>query len=190
MLTIEASLASTSYDLELEKIRNKIKQLYRELVIKTYKAANPGASSEDIETFLEQNELEFKGDGFEEEAEDLEALLDRLTQTEDLDEVKEKSYENYDVQTGSKLKSVSEGRPAPKTTTPEFHRGGLFTPADKKQRPGIKGLAPKMPKETLKRSPTDSPKINTQHLQDIWDKERDKLLALVRERNREYGVRL
>ncbi len=70
-LPLESALMDTSYDLELDRIKIKIKQLYRDLVVKTYKASNPGASLDDIENFLEQNELEFKGDGFDEEAEDL-----------------------------------------------------------------------------------------------------------------------
>ena len=33
MLTIEAAFADTSYDMELEKIKNKIQRLYTELLV-------------------------------------------------------------------------------------------------------------------------------------------------------------
>ena len=52
MLTIEAAFADTSYDMELEKIKNKIQRLYTELLVKTFKAANPNATSEQIENFF------------------------------------------------------------------------------------------------------------------------------------------
>ena len=78
MLTLESALMDTSYDLELEKIKNKVKQLYNNLLVKTYKASNPSASPEEIQEFLETNELEFKGEGFEEESEDMESLLEML----------------------------------------------------------------------------------------------------------------
>ena len=41
--------------------------------------ANPNATPEELANFLEKNDLDFKGDGFEEESEDLENLLDMLS---------------------------------------------------------------------------------------------------------------
>ena len=38
--------------MELEKIKNKIQKLYTELLVKTFKAANPNATPEQIEEFL------------------------------------------------------------------------------------------------------------------------------------------
>lgn len=190
-LPLESALMDTSYDLELDRIKNKIKQLYRDLVVKTYKASNPGASLDDIENFLEQNELEFKGDGFDEEAEDLQNLIDLLMhKDEELDEVKEKDYEEHDVQKGSKAKEVSEGRPAPKTSDIKVAKGGLFTPSDKRAKPKVTKVSISTPTGSIKRMSTDNPKVHTQQLNDIWDKEREKLLALVRKRNREHGIRL
>tara|TARA_R100001594_G_scaffold52193_2_gene85734 strand:+ start:317 stop:883 length:567 start_codon:yes stop_codon:yes gene_type:complete len=186
---MENALADTSYNLELERIKNKIARLYSELLVKSFKQANPGATEEQIASFLEENELEFKGDGFDEEAEDLENLIDLLMhENEDLDEVKNKEYQKHDVQKGAKPKEISEGRPAPRTSALKVPTGGLFTPSDKRSKPKSKENTPRIPRGQITRVVNDNPKVNTIHLQEIWDKEREKLLALVRERNREYGV--
>jgi len=63
--TLEYALADTSYDLELDKIKSKIQKLYRDLLVKTFKMANPNATPEELANFLEKNDLDFKGDGFE-----------------------------------------------------------------------------------------------------------------------------
>jgi len=189
MLTLESALTDTSYDLELEKIKNKIKQLYTNLITQTYKVSNPSASPEDIQNFLELNELEFKGDGFEEESEDLESLLEALSKEDDLEEVKDKSYEKPDVENGRELKSKSkEKTTAPTTKAINIQSGGLFTPKDKNTIPKTSAL--KIPTGKIQRSITDNPSVNTLGLKDIWDEERNKLLALVQKRNKENGVRL
>tara|TARA_R100001086_G_scaffold173889_1_gene95379 strand:- start:37 stop:612 length:576 start_codon:yes stop_codon:yes gene_type:complete len=189
MITLEDALADTSYNLELDRIKNKIARLYRELLLKSLKQSNPGATEEQIASFLEENELEFKGDGFDEEAEDLQNLIDLLMhENEELDEVKEKDYEKHDVQKGSKAKEVSEGRPAPKTANLKIAQGGLFTPSDKRTKPKVTQVSVPTPTGRIKRVATDNPKVRTEQLNTIWEKEREKLLALVRERNKEYGV--
>jgi len=187
MITLEDALSDTSYNLELDRIKNKIARLYKELLLKAFKQSNPGATEEQIASFLEENELEFKGDGFDEEAEDLQNLIGLLMhENEELDEVKEKDYEKHDVQKGSKAKEVSEGRPAPKTANLKIAQGGLFTPSDK--RPKVTQVSVPTPTGRIKRVATDNPKVRTEQLNTVWEKEREKLLALVRERNKEYGV--
>ena len=187
MQTIEAAFADTSYDMELEKIKNKIQRLYTELLVKTFKAANPNATSEQIENFLEANELEFKGTGFEEEADDLDAMLDLLGKDDELDEIKNKSFEAPDVERGKELKSKSnEKTTAPTTTDLKLPTGGLFKPKDAQSRPKTKSL--KTPTGKIKRIIDDAPTIKTQELKDIWEAERSKLLALVEQRNKEFGV--
>ena len=189
MITLEDALADTSYNLELDRIKNKIARLYRELLLKSLKQSNPGATEEQIASFLEENELEFKGDGFDEEAEDLQSLIDLLMhENEELDEVKEKDYEKHDVQKGSKAKEISEGRPAPQTANIKIAQGGLFTPSDKRTKPKVTQVSVPTPTGRIKRVATDNPKVRTELLNTIWEKEREKLLALVRERNKEYGV--
>ena len=187
MLTIEAAFADTSYDMELEKIKNKIQRLYTELLVKTFKAANPNATSEQIENFLEANELEFKGTGFEEEADDLDAMLDLLGKDDELDEIKNKSFEAPDVERGKELKSKSnEKTTAPTTTDLKLPTGGLFKPKDAQSRPKTKSL--RIPTGKIKRIIDDAPTVKTKELKDIWEAERSKLLALVEQRNKEFGV--
>tara|TARA_R110000803_G_scaffold126569_1_gene194139 strand:- start:586 stop:1155 length:570 start_codon:yes stop_codon:yes gene_type:complete len=189
MMTLESAFTDTSYGLELEKIRNKIKQLYTDLITQAYKLSNPSASPEEIQDFLETNELEFKGDGFEEESEDLESLLEALSKEDDLEEVKDKAYEKPDVENGKELKSKSkEKTTAPATKALDIQSGGLFKPKDKNTLPKTSAL--KIPTGTIQRSITDNPSVSTVELKDIWDEERSKLLALVQKRNRENGVRL
>ena len=181
MLTIEAAFADTSYDMELEKIKNKIQRLYTELLVKTFKAANPNATPEQIEEFLEANELEFKGTGFDEEADDLDAMLDLLGKDDELDEIKNKSFETPDVESKS-----SEKTTAPITTDLKLPTGGLFTPKDAQSRPKTKSL--QTPTGKIKRIIDDAPTVKTKELKDIWEAERSKLLALVEQRNKEFGV--
>jgi hypothetical protein len=187
MLTFESALTDTSYDLELEKIKNKIVKLYNELVERTYRASNPAASSEDIEKFLEDNALEFKGNGFSEEADGLENILDLLIQDEDLDKVSDREYEKSEVQNGSKLKASKEKSTAPKTSAFKFPKGGLLTPKDSRKKVTTQGL--EAPRGSIKRVVDDNPKIDISSIQEILDIERNKLLELVRKRNKEHGVK-
>ena len=189
-MSLESVLMDTSYNLELEKIKNKIRKLYRDLLVKTYRAANPGATPQDIENFIDMNDLEFKdGEDFDEDSEDLEAMLDFLSKEDHLDEVKDKKFAKADVENGKELKSKSnEKTKAPKTSSLDIPKGGLFIPPDFHRTPETKSL--ETPKGRINRKIDDNPTVKTEVLKDIWDKERDKLLALVRERNKEYGVRL
>jgi len=189
MVTLESALMDTSYDLELEKIKSKIKKLYEDLVAKTFKAAYPNASIEEISNFIEMNELEFKGDGFEEESENLEELLEILSKEDELDEVKNKEYEEPEVEFTKELKSKSKDKlTTPETKSLTVSSSGLFTPKDKQSLPKTKELD--IPTGKLKRLIDDAPVVNTKELKDIWDEERKKLLALVQKRNKEHGVLL
>lgn len=185
--TMEYALADSSYGLELDKIKTKIQKLYKDLLIKTFKMANPNATPEELAAFLEENNLEFKGDGFEEESEDLEDLLDMLSKEDDLDSVADKNSTAPDVEKGKELKSKSnEKTTAPKTLALKVPTGGLFTPKDLHNLPKTKAL--RTPTGKIKRVINDKPKVKTIQLKAIWEKEREKLLDLVRERNKEYGV--
>lgn len=188
MITLEAALSDTSYNLELEKIKNKITRLYTELLIKTFKQANPAASMEELSSFLEKNELEFKEtEEFEDEAEDIENIISLLSDKENLDLVKDKIFETPSVASGKiPGNKTNEKGVIPNTVALKDYKGGLFTPPDKKVTTITKAL--KTPTGKVTRVIDDNPKVNTQMLKDVWDKERDKLLDLVRQRNKEYGV--
>jgi hypothetical protein len=184
---MESALIDTKYDLELEKIKNKLRSLYRTVLTKAYKMSNPGASASDIANFLEKNDLEFKGDGFDEEAEDLESFLDWFSKEDDIDSVSEKEYSNPEVEKGKELKSKSnEKLTTPKTVSLKVPKEGLFTPNDKHSIPKTTSL--KVPRGTIKRVIDDNPVVNLKEFKDIWDAERNKLLELVQSRNKEFGV--
>lgn len=187
-MTLEDALADTSYDMELERIKNKIQKLYNDLLVKTFRMSKPGASQEEIQAFLDANELEFKGVGFNEEAEGLEKMMDLLMQDEDIDEVSEKDYEKPQVEQGDELRAkVRDALTVPLTKALKDPSGGLFTPNDTRKK--TKTKAPEVPRGSIKRLIDDAPEVNTKELQDIWDAEREKLLELVRKRNKEHGVK-
>ena len=77
---------------------------------------------------------------------------------------------------------------APKTANIKIAQGGLFTPSDKRTKPKVTQVSVPTPTGRIKRVATDNPKVRTEQLNTVWEKEREKLLALVRERNKEYGV--
>ena len=58
-MTMEELLSGSSYNMELDKIKNRIKSLYRDMLTKVYKAANPGATVSDIQSFLDDNDIDF-----------------------------------------------------------------------------------------------------------------------------------
>ena len=122
----------TSFDLELEKIKEKIIQLYNQLAEKAYRIENPGASPEEIASFLEDNGLEFKEDNsFEEESNELQEVLDQmLGPQDDLDPVKDMKYSKPTVETGSELKAQKDKKDLPKMSPLPEPLGLMATPKD------------------------------------------------------------
>ena len=107
----------TSFDLELEKIKAKIVQLYNMLAEKAYRVENPGASPEEIASFLEDNGLEFKSEenSFEEDSDEIKEILEEMLGNEDdLDPVKDREYSKPTVETGSELKAQKDKKDLPK----------------------------------------------------------------------------
>ena len=88
----------TSFDMELDKIKEKIVQLYNQVLEKAYKMENPTGTPEEMAMFLEENGLEFKGEqeSFDAESSELQGILDQMMGegTDDLDLVKDK-LENH-----------------------------------------------------------------------------------------------
>ena len=127
----------TSLGLELEKIKEKIAQLYNQMIEKVYKLENPGATPEEIEMFLEENKLEFSSDDtvLEEEITSLEDMLeDLLDPTDDLDPVKDMSYTETPVPTGKELKSKTHSKSdTPTTVKLPDPKGLMATPNDSRK---------------------------------------------------------
>jgi len=123
----------TSFDLELEKIKEKIIQLYNQLAEKAYRIENPGASPEEIASFLEDNGLEFKSEegSFEEESNELQEVLDQmLGPQDDLDPVKDMKYSKPTVETGSELKAQKDKKDLPEMSSLPEPKGLMATPFD------------------------------------------------------------
>lgn len=128
----------TTFDLELDKIKQKIAKLYNQLVEKVYRSENPSASPEEIAQFLEDNALEFntsEQEDFDDEIGELEEALDSMLQEEDLDPVKDKDYKDPKVETGKELKSKTHEKKELKETVnlPE-PKGLMATPDDSRKK--------------------------------------------------------
>ena len=187
-LSMEDLLSNSSYDLELEKIKNKINTLYLNMITKIFKASNPGASEISLQEFLEENKIEFgETETFQEEADELESMLDKLLNSGELDSVVDRDYQTPSVESGKELKNKTHDVPKDFKTKPlPVPSEGLFSIKETRTLPKTKSL--KTPTGTIKRVSTDMPKVTKKSLAVVWDAERQKLLDLVKKRNKEYGV--
>jgi hypothetical protein len=117
--------------MELDSIKDKIRNVYEKLLTEYFKKQVPGASEEDIAAFIEENMVEFEGP--EEEDEEINEIMDLLDNIlddgEDLSPVdgsgKAPDYTGTNV--GAKSK---EGSTAPTGTYRGLKLGGMMTPAD------------------------------------------------------------
>jgi len=125
-------LFSDSIDgMELEVLKDKVRNIYQKLLSEYFKKQFPGASEEDIDAFIESNAMEFEGASEEEDEinllmEELDAFLD---DGEDLQPVdgSGKAPDYTGNQIGAKSK---EGSTAPTGTYRGLKLGGMMTPSD------------------------------------------------------------
>ena len=188
-ITIEEMLSGNTYDMELSKIKSKIAALYKSMLIKVFKAAKPGSTPEQLEKFLESNELDFgdESEEFEEEVENVENIMDSLLKEDDIDSVSEKQFSKVDVESGKEPKNKTHDKLKEfNTKALDVPKGGLFTPSDKHSLPKTSPLL--IPKGSIKRKIDDDPKVSKKTLKDVWDAERKILLDLVARRNKEHGI--
>tara|TARA_B110000211_G_scaffold155879_1_gene176714 strand:+ start:26 stop:355 length:330 start_codon:yes stop_codon:yes gene_type:complete len=69
----------SSSSLELDAFKQKIKKLYDEILERTYKIENPGASPEEVQAYVEENGLEFPDeDTTEEDSNEVDNLMEML----------------------------------------------------------------------------------------------------------------
>ena len=124
----------TSFDMELEKIKEKIVQLYNQVLEKAYKMENPTGTPEEMAMFLEENGLEFKGEkeSFDAESSELQGILDQMMGegTDDLDPVKDKDYTNPAIEKGPELKAHRSKIDLPKMSDLPVPKGLMATPED------------------------------------------------------------
>jgi len=123
----------TALDLELQKIKQKIAQLYNQLAEKAYKVENPVATPEEVAAFLEENGLQFKDEinSFEDESNELQDILDDMISKEDvLEEVKDIKASAPKVESGTKLKAQNDKKDLPKMSSLPDPTGLMATPKD------------------------------------------------------------
>ena len=127
----------TALDLELQKIKQKIAQLYNQLAEKAYKVENPVATPEEVAAFLEENGLQFKDEinSFEDESNELQDILDDMISKEDvLKEVKDIKASAPKVESGTKLKAQNDKKDLPKMSSLPDPTGLMATPKDIKKK--------------------------------------------------------
>lgn len=130
MKVMEANIATDStLSLDIERIRKQIAQLYESLLTQAFKAENPVSEPEEIQAFLEENNLEFPEFSEESEVEDLIDMLDDLA-TDDLDPV-ESDGEAPTAEKGVEPKSKShETGKTPRTVDIGVEKGMLTSKPD------------------------------------------------------------
>ena len=140
----------SSSNLELDAFKKKIKKLYDEILERTYKIENPGASPEEVAAYVEENGLEFPDNTVDEETNEVDNLMDMLdSMTEDqdmLEPVKDLSMENKPKEHTGKEPSSKSHEAGIKTETTEYkdRMGGLFSvKTDERKRTATK--APQIP---------------------------------------------
>jgi len=123
----------TSFDMELDKIKEKIVQLYNQVLEKAYKMENPTGTPEEMAMFLEENGLEFKGeqDSFEAESSELQEILEQMMEGKDsLNPVKDMDYTKPAIEKGSELKANKSKVVLPKMSDLPVPKGLMSTPKD------------------------------------------------------------
>jgi|TARA_R100000742_G_C4275160_1_gene95471 hypothetical protein len=157
----------SSSRLELDAFKKKIKKLYDEILERTYKIENPGASPEEIAAYVEENGLEFPDDdNVDEETSEIDNLMDMLdSMTEDqdtLEPAKELSTESKPKEHKGVEPSSKSHEAGTKVETTEFkdRMGGLFSvKKDERKRTATK--APQIPTgKSIKRDTSTSQQIN------------------------------
>ena len=126
----------TSFDMELEKIKEKIVQLYNQVLEKAYKMENPTGTPEEMAMFLEENSLEFKSEeqSFDAESNELQEILEQMMEGEDsLEPVKDMEYTNPAIEKGSELEKLKANKSKitlPKMSDLPVPKGLMSTPKD------------------------------------------------------------
>tara|TARA_R110001606_G_scaffold341781_1_gene490120 strand:- start:192 stop:791 length:600 start_codon:yes stop_codon:yes gene_type:complete len=155
----------SSNNLELDAFKKKIKKLYDEILERTYKIENPGASPEEVAAYVEENGLEFPDDSIDEETDEVDNLMDMLdSMTEDqdmLEPVKDLSTENKSKEYSGTEPSSKSHEAGLKVETTEYkdRMGGLFSvKADERKRTATK--APQIPTgKRIERNTADAHQI-------------------------------
>ena len=177
----------TSFDMELEKIKEKIVQLYNQVLEKAYKMENPIGTPEEIAMFLEENSLEFNGkqESFDAESNELQEILEQMMGGEDsLEPVKDMKYTNPAIEKGSELKANKSKITLPKMSDLPVPKGLMSTPKDVSKKLRSKNIeqpvSSKLKKnKTIVRDVTFSPLVE-QYSEQLRSLEERKVIGRMR----------
>ena len=140
----------SSSRLELDAFKKKIKQLYDEILERTYKIENPGASPEEVQAYVEENGLQFPDEDVSEDTDEIDNLMEMLDDMVDTD-VQESASE---LSTEDKPKEHRGDELSSKS----HEKGELVETKDLKDKMG--GLF-SVKTDERKRTATKAPKIST-----------------------------
>jgi hypothetical protein len=136
----------SSSRLELDAFKKKIKQLYDEILERTYKIENPGASPEEVQAYVEENGLQFPDEDVSEDTDEIDNLMEMLDDMVDTDvqeSASELSTEDKPKEhRGDELSSKShEKGELVETKDLKDKMGGLFSvKTDERKRTATKAL--------------------------------------------------
>ena len=141
----------TTNDIELAVFKEKIRQLYNDILNKVYKRQNPGATPEECAAYVEENGLQFPNETpdteeLDGEIEELMNMLDTMGPSDKEEAVVDMQMENKPKEyTGEQLKSKSHEKGIKEEMKDiDYKMGGLF----------------KNVKEERKRTATKAPQIS------------------------------
>ena len=185
----------TTNNLELSAFKEKIRQLYIDILKKVYKRENPGATPEECEAYVEQNGLQFPDETpdteeLDGEIEELMNMLEEMTPNEELELASELDMENKPKEhTGKELKSKSHEKGIKEEMKDiNYKMGGLFKNVkDERKRTATK--APKISTGSgIKRNTAEAHKVDFAHLVEVF---KDDLQSLAQRqrigRKKQFG---
>ena len=176
-----AIFEDSATSLELDKFKDKMRKLYAEILEKTYRQQNPGATPEEVAAYVEANQLEFPGDedtSTDDEVDGLMDMLDAMVDSDELEPVSEMSMEDSPKEhTGEQLQSKTHEKGEKVVTKDlEDHLGGLFkSHIDTRAKVRVQ-KTPEPTGATLRRDTTTA---HTESFKPMFEKMREDLRKLV-----------
>jgi hypothetical protein len=170
----------SSSRLELDAFKKKIKQLYDEILERTYKIENPGASPEEVQAYVEENGLQFPDEDVSEDSDEIDNLMEMLDDMVDTDvqkSVSDLSTEDKPKEhRGDELSSkFHEKGDKIETRGLKDKMGGLFSvKIDERKRTSTK--APKIPTGPIIKRDTST--AHKESFAPLVEKFRDELRSL------------
>ena len=172
----------TTNDIELDAFKEKIRQLYNDILNKVYKRQNPGATPEECAAYVEENGLQFPDETpdteeLDGEIEQLMDMLDTMGPSDKEESVIDMDMENKPKEhTGEQLKSKSHEKGIKEEMKDiNYKMGGLFKNVkDERKRTVTK--ATKIPTgKNLERNTSDAHKVE---FAPLVEKFKEELAAL------------